>query len=160
MFKHLLKPMVVALSLTSLPALANPVTPADTSRQAAGAAGAATSSNTANKQSFHMSCSAGDYTGEAKGYVQYYNNSTLRAAVVRQYKITKKNNVRGGNSANVNLKVDGQSSKSPDSMKQDGNWNSISLSRSTARRNAPMEIQFIFDKSGAPDPRCTTRKDI
>ncbi|MFS2199815.1 hypothetical protein ACCD00_14955 [Pseudomonas sp. Pseusp3] len=113
---------------------------------------------------FHVSCSTGNFTGEAKGH--YFNYGSSKSVYLKEYRITKHNGQSGGNKANVNLVVanfNGGGSKevkSPDRMKQDGQWNAQDLSVMHAPwSSAQIRVEFIFDKSGS-DPRCTSRTNI
>ncbi|WP_066514309.1 hypothetical protein [Curtobacterium ammoniigenes] len=101
-----------------------------------------------------VSCSAGNFTGTAELRVSSpaSDGSTTTGSVLR-YRIQKHNGQQGGNKANINLFVGGNSAKSPDRMIQDGNWHTLDLW--TAGNSSRGEIQFIFDKSGS-DPRCST----
>lgn len=113
---------------------------------------------------FSVSCSNGNFTGEAKGV--YYNYGSNKSVYLQEYRITRQNNQSGGNKANVNLVVanflgsGSKEEKSPDSMKQDGQWHSQSLAIMYAPwSSAQIRVEFIFDRSGS-DPRCTGRSNI
>lgn len=138
----------VSLAATALVALTAP------SLGAANAASAATATSAAAPTFIDktVSCSAGNFTGTAELRVTSpSSDGSVTDARVLRYKIQKHNGQQGGNKANINLFIGGNSAKSPDRMIQDGNWHGSELG--TAGYGDWGRIQFIFDKSGS-DPRC------
>lgn len=113
---------------------------------------------------FSLSCSSGNFTGVVEGVMGNHFQVGKWVHTTR-YKITRSNGQSGGNKANINLYAakspnygEGKAS-SPDSMKQDGNWHDLNLTRQNMGvGSAEVELyyEFIFDKSGS-DPRCSTR---
>jgi hypothetical protein len=90
-------------------------------------------------------------------YYNYGHNG--RSVYIDQYKITRKNGQSGGNKANVNMtyaNTAGSGSKeikSPDSMKQDGQWHNYVVSYHAPWAATQVRVGFVFDKSGN-DPKC------
>lgn len=112
---------------------------------------------------FSASCSSGNFTGEYKGH--YFDYGSSKSVYVKQYKITKRNGQSGGNKANVNTTIanymgsGSKTFKSPDSMKQDGNWHDLNVSYHAPWASTQVLVEFIFDKSGS-DPRCDARANL
>ena len=85
---------------------------------------------------------------------------------LHQYRITKSNGQKGGNKANLDLSIveagnNSAETKSPDSMKQDGqlNFTDVSATVRATQGVAPsvlLRAIFTFDKAG-PDPWCDLR---
>ena len=116
-------------------------------------------------KTFSLSCKSGNFTGIVEGVVGNHYQAGKWVHTTR-YKITRSNGQKGGNKANINLYagkaphfVGDGGSKSPDSMKQDGNWHNITLQRGNMGLGASLKgeayFQFVFDKSLA-DPDCYT----
>jgi len=138
--------LCLSLSLACLPLTSNAALPAQ--------------SDSAKMPSypFSLSCSKDNFTGEVRGH--YYNyGSNGRSVYVDQYKITKRNGQSGGNKANVNTTIadanggGSKSFKSPDSMKQDGQWHDLGDFWHSPWTATQVRVEFVFDKSGK-DPRC------
>lgn len=81
----------------------------------------------------------------------------------QQYMIDKTGN-SGGNSANINITLYGNPRHGPSKGDciQDASWHTWATSTSTALVGGyiDVDVQFIFDKSGADDPKVTTRLAI
>ena len=138
MFKRSFKPLLVCLSLSCTPLMANPY------QHGIGV----------------VSCSNGNFHGEAS--VELFRNY-LAGAYVTDYKITKSNNQKGGNKANINFWVMSEtgpataSMSSPDNLKQDGQRHSFTRNEmgSVSDNQDPyMIVEFVFDKPGK-DPKCS-----
>lgn len=118
------------------------------------------------QKAFTLSCKSGNFTGVVEGVVGNHFQVGKYVHTTR-YKITRSNGQGGGNKANINLSAgkaphyvgDGGVAKSPDSMKQDGNWHNLNLVRSNMGLGSSTKgeayYEFVFDKSGS-DPRCST----
>jgi len=94
------------------------------------------------------SCSASGFTGT------FRISSSATHQLSYYYKITKGSNP-GGNHANINLTFSTEpvlTYQSPDSMLQDGVFHYLNTGGLATN---PVGVQFIFDLSGASDPRCT-----
>lgn len=156
-FKSIVKPVLLAITLSALPAVASASGSLSSIGNTIGS-----SSNTAGFQTseagFTRSCSKGNFTGYVTGVIGRIQNITY--VRIDSYRIVKSAGQGGGNKANVNLWSYGQwgdrsERKSPDSMKQDSQWHELKMSTSHqgyGLRSAHVEI--IFDKSGS-DPRCS-----
>jgi hypothetical protein len=136
MFKRSFKPLLVCLSLSCMPLMANAL------------------------ETSTVSCSNGNFLGEARVHLSV---NGLSGAYVTDYKITKNNNQKGGNKANIKFYVLSESGpitatkSSPDNLKQDGQWHSFSLREMgvvSANPNPYMLVEFVFDKPGK-DPKCS-----
>ncbi|MHC8286713.1 hypothetical protein ACYZUD_07730 [Pseudomonas sp. XS1P51] len=152
MLKSPARLLLLSLSLACFPLMGNAAT-----SSAANTAKAAS-------QPFSVSCTSGNFKGEATGH--YYNYGSSKSIYLKYYRITKSNDQQGGNKANVNLgafNASGSGSKqvkSPDSMKQDGQWHSQDLSITYAPwSSTQIQVEFVFDKSGS-DPKCIGRANI
>ncbi|MGB3125893.1 MAG: hypothetical protein WBB95_18945 [Pseudomonas sp.] len=155
MFKYLITPLCVTLSLASAPALANSAA----GNGAIGSVNVAGAEKTSpNRQTFDLSCTSGNFSGDLRGYVSYNNHDSSKYVLVEEYRIARTGDQDGGNKANVNLK-EPFAKKSSDSMKQDGQWHRLNWAGWVSAYNVPLEVEFIFDKSGA-DPRCTASQRI
>ena len=113
-------------------------------------------------------CSVGNFSGWVKALavlraVGDYQEWTV---TLHQYRITKSNGQKGGNKANLDLFIveagnNSAETKSPDSMKQDGqlNFTDVSATVRATQGVAPsvlLRAIFTFDKAG-PDPWCDLR---
>lgn len=156
MLKNLVTPLLASVALASVPALANT---AFASEPASTPIIDSKAKPNPNRQYFTLSCSEGNFTGEIKMYVEYSNNGPFRSYGVVEYRITKRNGQQGGNKANINITLDGHTRKSRDAMKQDGAWHGLLMVGGTRNHNVPLDVQFIFDKSGR-DPSCRTTRYI
>jgi len=151
MRKFSINSLLLSLSLACLPL----VSQADTSAKSGPVS--------MSSKPINASCSAGNFTGEYMGY--YYDYGSLKSVYLTHYKITKRNNQSGGNKANVNstfANFAGSGSKvfkSPDSMKQDGNWHKLDVHYNAPWAATQVRVEFIFDKSGS-DPRCDARQNL
>ena len=58
-----------------------------------------------------------------------------------------------GSSNNINIAAGSITRNSPDSLGWSGTWNFTDF---TVPRNSTVQVQFIPDFSGTPDPNCTT----
>lgn len=80
-----------------------------------------------------------------------------------RYKIDKTSN-GGGNSANINITLHGNPKTGPskDNCIQNAIWQPWATSTSTAISGEYInaDVEFIFDKSGAADPKVTKRLAI
>ncbi|MEH2418064.1 hypothetical protein [Nostoc sp.] len=102
------------------------------------------------------SCSKGGFTG----FIEIDYNQGLGGSVgsvIRvNYKINKGSN-RGGNKANVTYVDNGtlpvKVFKTGDAGIQDNKWRYLAGSYSSGG-NGNIYVDFVFDKSSAPDPRC------
>lgn len=130
-----------------------------------------------------ITCSNGNFKGEAVVRMHRRNvtvgslSQQRWTAEILRYKITRFNGQSGGNKANVNLRLetwnwksgnhrDHAWAKSPDAMRQDGQWHNLSMYREGANGDttsyppemsqAEITVQFVFDKSGS-DPNCETK---
>jgi len=94
-----------------------------------------------------FSCSSSGFTGTFR----YVLNST---GYHWYYRINKGSNA-GGNNANVNISDYGTTPMtywlSPDSMIQDNSFHSYPKH---TRGSGDFDVTFIFDRTGAADPRC------
>ena len=101
-----------------------------------------------------VSCSAG-FTGSAELRLERAGSSVW--ATVTSYKMSS--NGRSKGNVNVRIVVPGGpssvSSNSADAMRQDGAWHALGLTRGydTSSR-AYAEVEFVYDKKLADDPRC------
>lgn len=95
------------------------------------------------------------FRGWARGEIFYRANGN-REVHVNGYNIFK-DHVVGGNSANLNLIWANTKAKSADNLKQGQNFadvHPVTVSIS-AYTTGNVTLEFIFDKSGKPDPKCT-----
>src|SRR4051812_9941209 len=106
-------------------------------------------------------CSVGGFTGYAQAY--YFNNANGTKTVTDiLYRINKGTNA-GGNHANVHWSDGGTipttQFDSGDAGIQDNNWHFLWSSGCGCtgynRGGGSAGMNFIFDKSNAPDPSCT-----
>ena len=91
------------------------------------------------------------FEGSVEVSTTYYPGSNTTHARVTEYRIKQSSNL-GGNSANINIHHGGTSSNSPDSLIQDGSWHDLDLGVMGSGRSG--SVEFVFDMSGGPDPRC------
>lgn len=115
-----------------------------------------------------VSCENGNFKGEAQ--VTYSRGDISLFAGIYQYRITRSNGQSGGNKANINIEAVGrygnmdtsEKARSPDSMRQDGNWHSLDISAVATSQPGTMayfEVEFVFDRSGS-DPSCKTSRSV
>mgnify|MGYP001041812262 CR=1 FL=1 len=144
MIKLSVTSLCLSLSLACLPLTSNAALPAQ--------------SDSAKMPSypFSLSCSKDGFRGEARGH--YYNyGQNGRSVYVDQYRILNADPDR--NKANVNTTIanasggGSKSFKSPDSMKQDGQWHDLGDFWHSPWPATQVRVEFVFDKKGG-DPRC------
>ena len=106
--------------------------------------------------STYPSCSKGGFSGTIR--IDYEKISTGRARIFEvSYRINKGSN-RGGNNANVYYTDNGTlpvTRFNTSSGIQDNQWNYLGGVYTTSTSNG-IAIKFIFDKSNASDPSCST----
>lgn len=121
-----------------------------------------------------VTCSASGAVGTARISIDRVGSPSSgweHRVTVKQYKIDYSG---GGNSANVNLGLVGDWGSGPggtttwwnsrDEMYQDGQWHSnltlagplVGSIPGPVGREITTTVEFVFDRSGGGDPRCTT----
>lgn len=119
----------------------------------------------------HVTCSAGNFKGEAN--ISWASDGSRTRVEIQSYRITRLNGQAGGDKANINISAESywenwlmwdyrwDTHYSPDRMIQDGRWHTYGAGLVANSHpmlgplRTPTNIEFIFDKSGS-DPRCTT----
>lgn len=146
MSKPIIKPLLAALVLSGLSAVASASTPPPYPGY--------------SESIFNHSCSNGKFIGYVQGALGF-KGDRMQYVRLHKYRIVDNHNTNSRNKANINLKTtrmsDGgiDTAKSPDSMKQDGQWHALNLG-TWPGTFASSEIEFIFDKKGS-DPKCKVR---
>lgn len=105
-----------------------------------------------------LSCSTGGFTGTVR--VEYIRQSNGREYVPQVSYLISKGGNSGGNQADVYFN-DGGTAPAKNFVTangiQDGRWHVLS-SGSYYRLNGYTNVTFVFDKSFASDPRCSTSR--
>jgi hypothetical protein len=127
----------------------------------ADAAGMTTAATTATHT---IECPREDFIGSAK--VTITQTALTFTATVDEYKIDKLNDVKGGDSANIDFYSAYRHedrwyakdwTESPDTFKQDGKWHEWGGVNSIPAQQGKLHatiLRFIFDKSDATDYAC------
>lgn len=142
------------------------------SANASGISGVATqaSSTAESDDTFKYVCAKGNFLGEIQVKYAFEHKNGVKIFHVHQqkYRITRANNQKGGNKANINFQTGTQDARgnksyansqySPDAMKQDGIWHDLKMSPVSMPTDAGgrgwSTVEFIFDTSGT-DPKCS-----